>query len=133
MIYGLDSNIVSYLLRKDKRVVEKFSEAVGNGFLCVIPPMVYFEIKRWLTVRDAKSKMLRFNKVYRFTEKTSIDVDALEKAVEIYAKLAKKGNLIGDNDILIAAYCIVNDYTLVSNNTAEFERIADLKLENWTL
>lgn len=36
-----------------------------------------------------------------------------------------------DSDILIAAYCIVNDYTLVTDNTSDFERIEGLKFVNW--
>jgi tRNA(fMet)-specific endonuclease VapC len=39
--------------------------------------------------------------------------------------------VIGDADILIAAYCLVNDYTLVTNNTNDFNRIDGLKLVNW--
>lgn len=131
MIYALDSNIVSYLLERRNQVVGKFSEAVANGFFCVIPPMVYYEVKRWLFIKNAKSKMLRFEGIYRFTQKTSMDAELLDKAIEIYVVLAKNGNIISDSDILIAAYCILNDYILVSNNTNEFMRVPGLKLENW--
>lgn len=40
---------------------------------------------------------------------------------------------IGANDLLIAAHARALGLTLVTNNTAEFERARDLKLENWTL
>ena len=36
-----------------------------------------------------------------------------------------------DGDIFIAAQCIVNDYTLVTDNTGDFERINGLKTVNW--
>jgi len=38
---------------------------------------------------------------------------------------------VGDADILIAAFCIVNGYTLVTDNVKHFENIAGLRLMNW--
>ena len=61
--------------------------------------------------------------------KTPIEV--YEKATEIYIALKQKGQLIGDADILIAAYCLVNGYTLVTNNTNDFDRIDGLRIVNW--
>ena len=53
-----------------------------------------------------------------------------EKAVEIWVKLKAKGRLIGDGDIFIAAFCIVNDYTLITNNIKHYENIKDLQIIN---
>ena len=41
--------------------------------------------------------------------------------------------MIGANDLFVAAHARAQGLTLVTNNTAEFERVRDLKLENWTL
>jgi len=40
--------------------------------------------------------------------------------------------MIGANDLFIAAHARCLEMTLVTNNTREFERIAGLKIENWT-
>jgi len=47
--------------------------------------------------------------------------------------LEERGLPVGnkDADIFIAAHCIVNDYTLVTDNTGDFERIDGLKFVNW--
>jgi len=45
--------------------------------------------------------------------------------------LRKTGKTICDADILIAAHCIVNGYTLITHNTKHFENIEGLLLENW--
>jgi tRNA(fMet)-specific endonuclease VapC len=50
----------------------------------------------------------------------------------IRADLKRCGHLIGANDLLIAAHARSLDLVLVTNNTAEFSRVIDLKLENWT-
>ena len=46
---------------------------------------------------------------------------------------ASRGQLIGPNDLLIAAICMVNDVALVTHNLSEFGRIADLNIEDWEI
>lgn len=46
-------------------------------------------------------------------------------------QLQRNEQLIKDADILIASYCIVNDYTLVTRNAKDFERVDGLKFVNW--
>ena len=58
-----------------------------------------------------------------------------EAAVEygkIRAELEKKGFPIGPLDLLIASHAKSLDIILVTNNVREFERIAGLRIENWT-
>ena len=131
MKYALDSNTVSYLLRKNPQVENKIKETVDNGNEYILPPMVYYEVKRWLKLKNATAQLAIFGNLCQFTKIIEMDIHTFEKAIEIYIALAKNGNLIGDTDILIAAFCVVNGYTLVTNNTGEFSRISDLKLENW--
>ena len=45
--------------------------------------------------------------------------------------LTTLGQLIGPNDLMIAAIALANRLTLVSHNTAEFSRIPGLVLEDW--
>lgn len=49
----------------------------------------------------------------------------------IRAQLEKSGNLIGNNDLWIAAHCLTLDIILVTNNTREFKRVPKLRIENW--
>ena len=58
-----------------------------------------------------------------------------DRDAEVYgllrAALERKGRIIGPYDLEIAAQAVSRKLTLVSNNTAEFSRIPNLKLENW--
>lgn len=58
-----------------------------------------------------------------------------DAAAEIYghvrAELTNRGQLIGSNDMMIAAICLANDLTLVTHNIAEFARVPGIKLEDW--
>ena len=58
------------------------------------------------------------------------DSDAEEFGI-LRAKLKKEGRIIGPYDMLIAGQAIAKDLILVTNNTKEFERIDELKLEDW--
>ena len=53
------------------------------------------------------------------------------QAAEIYADLYRRGELIGDADILIAATSIVEGCVLATNNERHFERIEGLGIDNW--
>lgn len=49
----------------------------------------------------------------------------------IRAFLQRAGRPIGNYDLLIAAHAIYRGFTLVTNNTKEFMRVPDLRIENW--
>jgi tRNA(fMet)-specific endonuclease VapC len=62
-----------------------------------------------------------------------LDHAALDRAAELYAKLRSRGQLIEDADLLSVAIALVYDMTLVTNNTAHFNRIEGLQIEDWLL
>ncbi len=50
----------------------------------------------------------------------------------IRAELSEKGQMIGNNDLWIAAHAAAMGLTLVTNNEKEFQRVRGLKIQNWT-
>jgi tRNA(fMet)-specific endonuclease VapC len=61
------------------------------------------------------------------------DAVAADHYGNIRAELERKGKLIGNMDLLIAAHARSVNAVLVTNNTREFQRVPRLKLENWTM
>ena len=59
------------------------------------------------------------------------DAKASQHYGQIKAALEKKGQIIGENDIHIAAHAISHGLILVSNNVRGFKRVSNLALENW--
>jgi tRNA(fMet)-specific endonuclease VapC len=47
--------------------------------------------------------------------------------------LQAQGTPIGSMDFLIAAHALAIKATLVTNNTREFQRVPDLRLEDWSI
>ena len=65
---------------------------------------------------------------------TSLPFDdaAAEQYARIRHTLEQQGQVIGPNDLLIAAICLANGCTIVTSNTDEFSRVPGLKCEDWS-
>jgi tRNA(fMet)-specific endonuclease VapC len=62
-------------------------------------------------------------------------LDFPDEAALLYAQiraLKAGGTMIGANDLCIAAHARSLELTLVTDNTREFGRVPDLKIESWT-
>ena len=59
------------------------------------------------------------------------DETAAEEYGKLRAHLTAAGQMIGPNDMMIAAIALANGLTLVTHNTAEFSRVPGLVLEDW--
>ena len=58
---------------------------------------------------------------------------AAEHYAQIRDDLTAQGNLIGANDLMIAAIARANQVTLITHNTGEFSRVQGLAIEDWEL
>lgn len=52
---------------------------------------------------------------------------------EIRADLEKMGTIIGPNDLMIASIARSRNLILITNNVNEFQRVKDLRIEDWTV
>jgi len=139
MIYALDTNIISFLLRHDKNqdVAKRFEdEIVRRGNFYVIPALCHYEVYWYLLRKKATAQTRIFNELYAGSlSRIGMTEAEFIKAAEIRAELEERGTPIGnDADIFIAAHCIVNGYTLVTDNSGDFERIGHgLNFTNWKM
>jgi predicted nucleic acid-binding protein len=129
--YAIDSNIISYLLKGNEQIAERIEAETSIGHEVVIPPIAYYEVKRGLIASSATAKIEIFNNLCSENKVGDIDRATLDAAATIYASLRLIGRSIEDADILIAAFCIANDFTLITNNTKHFEHINGLSFMNW--
>jgi tRNA(fMet)-specific endonuclease VapC len=129
--YLLDSNIVSYILKRNATVDNKLREVTRRGEEVFISCITYYEIKRGLLSINATRQLAEFK---QFFEKYTIllldDLEILEKACEIHVDLKRRGLMIQEQDILIAATAITRGLILVSNDS-DLLRVSGIILENW--
>lgn len=64
-------------------------------------------------------------------EVVEFDKEDARMAGEIRADLTKQGRSIGPYDLLTAGQAVSRDLILISQNVEEFDRVANLRTENW--
>ena len=87
--YALDSNIVTYYLKGNKTIIDRVTGETDNGNAVVIPPMVFYEIKRWLLTINSNKKLDIFEAMCSVSGVDTIDRGILEKASIIFSDLQK--------------------------------------------
>ena len=131
MRYLLDANIMIYIRQKrPEAVLRRFGRIrPGEAAMSVI---AYGEL-----IYGAMKSSQRETALDRLRELSHV-LPALpmpEKAAETYgfirADLERRGEMIGNNDLWIAAHALALGLTLITNNEREFRRVRGLKVQNW--
>ncbi len=131
MTFVIDTNIITAIIKNNSKTNQKIQEIALKGEEILINGISYYEIKRGLLSINATVKLRRFEQLCKEFESVLPDkLDIFDIASTIYADLKQRGQPIQDADILIASIALYNDFTLVSNDS-DFNRIKDLKIENW--
>ena len=126
----LDTNTVIYVIRETPMAVrDRFIAHTGQ---LGISSITYAE----LTYGVQKSQRREMNRaaLERFCSRIELlpySAEAAEEYGLIRSHLESRGQVIGPNDLHIAAHAKAANLTLVSNNLKEFERVEGLRLENW--
>jgi tRNA(fMet)-specific endonuclease VapC len=130
--YLLDTNIVIYVLkRRPKEVLEIFNM---NASRMAISSITLSELIYGAEKSPNVDKNLEaIEEFVSHLEVLPYDAKASQHYGQIKASLEKKGEIIGENDIHIAAHAISQGLILVTNNLREFRRVPNLALENWVL
>lgn len=133
MTYMLDTNICIYAIKnKPEQVLEKLKENLSNG-IC-ISAITLAELQHGVekSMNPEKNSMALLQFLSILDILPFDDLAAVEYG-KICAYLQKRGTPIGTMDMLIAAHAKIENLIIVTNNVREFERVPDLKIENWTI
>jgi len=127
----IDTNIISAFMRGDTAVIHKTEKYLRFHRTLSVSVITYYELIRGLKALSNNNKLNAFKKFMSSCEILDLDSLTAEKAAEIYDALKKKGTLIEDADILIAATAIKNELVVITDNTRHFDRIDNLEISNW--
>lgn len=129
--YLLDTNICIYIAKqRPPSVARRFAElAVGSvGMSLITFGELHYGAEKSSQRTSALETLDRLQSLIPV-------IDPDEAVGETYgiirAHLERAGTPIGNNDLWIAAHARALGVTLISNNTREFERVPQLKLDNW--
>jgi tRNA(fMet)-specific endonuclease VapC len=131
--FMLDTDTCSYIMKRSHPLVLKRLQAVAVGDVCM-SVVTKAELLYGVEVSPRRAHdAAALCAFLPYVDAVALDEDATVHYAEIRADLKRSGAMIGANDLFIAAHARALGLTLVTNNTAEFERVDGLKLENWTI
>jgi tRNA(fMet)-specific endonuclease VapC len=129
----LDTNICSYIIRNKPETIKEKLKMIEKNNTIALSSIVASEL--FYGAKKKGSEKL-YDLVLTFVENFEIfdfDKNSALAYAKIRVDLESRGNIIGSNDLLIAAHAKGCDAILVTNNTREFEKVNGLSIENWVL
>ena len=130
--YLLDTNIRAFYLR-GKYDVDQSIDRVGWNH-CYISEITVLELKMGVELskqRDGVDRSPQLNLFLSDIQILPIN-DAIDIAAQEKIRLRLSGTPCDDNfDLLIACTAMANDMVCVTDNTKDFHRFKNIKLENW--
>ena len=131
MAYLLDTNACSdYFTARYPKVVTRI-QSCSPDHLC-LSVVVVAEL-RYGADHSARRRAnhARIDALIEEIETLDFDLRAAASYGRVRAQLEAGGTPIGPNGMLIAAHALSRGLTVVTDNTAEFNRVKGLKVENW--
>jgi tRNA(fMet)-specific endonuclease VapC len=130
--YMLDANIVIYIRQKHPEAVLRRFDRLrpGEAGISVIAygELIYGAMKS----SQREIGLQRLREISKALPALPLPENAAETYGFVRADLESRGEMIGNNDLWIAAHAMASGLTLVTNNEKEFRRVRGLKVQNWT-
>ncbi|HET8925402.1 MAG TPA: type II toxin-antitoxin system VapC family toxin [Candidatus Acidoferrum sp.] len=129
----LDTNICIYIRQKKPQTVLRRFNALtpGEAVLSVITfgELLYGAEKS----AHRTTVLLQLQELARWLPVLALPEAAAAAYGAIRAELERRGQMIGNNDLWIAAHARAAELTVVTDNEREFRSVRGLKLENWAV
>ncbi len=132
-MYLLDTNIVSYWMRGDFIVIERIKAHSPSDL--ALSSITLAEI--WYGIEKSpikkKERRAKIDKISNLLNIYHFDELAARSYGDIRTRLENNGVPISERDIQIAAIAMANKLVLVTHNVKEFQRIDQLRVEDWAV
>ncbi len=128
--YLLDTNILSDVIRRPDGRISDHIRRVGEGAICT-SVVVAGELRYGAAKLGSPRLTERVEGILERIEVVPLAGTADETYGDTRAQLERAGQVIGANDLWIAAHALALGCTVVTANEREFARVEGLPLENW--
>lgn len=131
MTFLLDTNICSAHMRRPSQLAHRFIQYTGA---LAIPTIVLAELHSGAHKHPNPTKLLGLiADLLQEVQVIDFDSACAERFGQVRGTLLQKGISVSRMDLLIASVALVHDLTLVTHNTADFQNIPGLRLEDWLI
>lgn len=130
--YLLDTNICIYIIKHQPEIVRQHFEKHLPNRNILISVITLGELRFGAEKSQHKEKALKvIDELTSMIQVVVLDENVAAHYAEIRQALSSKGQIIGSNDLWLAAHARANNWIMVTNNEKEFSRVDGLKVENW--
>jgi tRNA(fMet)-specific endonuclease VapC len=131
--YLLDTNICIYIAKGQPLTVRQHFEMHPLQALAM-STITVGELRFGAEKSQFRERALAtLDQLVQMIRPSALPMAAAEHYGHVRASLQRQGLPIGNNDLWLAAHALAEDWTLVTNNTREFDRVPGLRVENWVL
>ena len=131
--YLLDTNVCIEIARGRYPGIQKRMAVLSYGEVTICS-IVWAELELGARLSPKGYARARAQiKVFSLLPQWPFDRASAERYAELRADLQGQGQLIGGNDMQIAATALAHGLILVTHNTREFGRVPGLPLEDWQI
>lgn len=129
MSHLLDTNICAAHFRRPGGLAHRFIQYGGGLFL---PSVVLAELYAGAYhVNNPVPLLQKISDLLLDVQVLDFDSACAEVFGNVRGNLLRQGISVPTADLMIAAVALVHDLTLVTNNTADFQNIPGLRLDDW--
>jgi len=129
-LFLLDTMILSDLIRQPQGAIAERIARVGEQAIAT-SIIVAAELRYGAAKRGSERLTRQMEAILSLVEVLPLSPDADRRYGALRAGLERRGEVIGGNDMLIAAHALALEATLVTDNEREFRRVDGLRVENW--
>lgn len=129
--YMLDTDTCSYIMRRSNEALLRRLKRVPVDDIC-ISVVTKSELLYGVEVSPHRQQDEAAVEAFlRYVDVLDLCDEAAVYYARIRASLKFMGQMIGANDLFIAAHACCQNLTLITNNQREFGRVRGLFIENW--
>jgi tRNA(fMet)-specific endonuclease VapC len=129
--YLLDTNTIIYIRRNRPEIVRRAFRDLRAGE-AVLSVITMGELVYGVTKSSRRAEAIsQLRQITALLPVLPLHEETAQVYGAIRAELESRGQMIGNNDLWIAAHSIAAGLTVVTNNEKEFRRVPGLKIENW--
>jgi tRNA(fMet)-specific endonuclease VapC len=132
MSFLLDTDTCSFHLKRPSGLIHRFVQHSGGLYLSTI---ALAELYAWAYRRANPPMLLQAMAKDLLRDVTVLDFDAscAEQFGKVRGALLQRGIQVATPDLMIASVALVHNLTLVTHNTADFQNIPGLRLDDWLI
>jgi tRNA(fMet)-specific endonuclease VapC len=131
MRYLLDTNIIIFILKEPAGALATRLAQIpaSDVVICsVVEAELYYGATRYGVPQRRVAALNGFLVPFR---SLSFDSACVPHYARVRDELERTGQVIGGNDLMIAAIAVANNLTLLTHNSGEFGRVHGLSVEDW--